>query len=98
MSLVLSRIHTCTGDAGTTAPGGASRTRETDPGSAAYADTDETDTDETDTAIGVVLALGDPEPLTRAVSARPRQDLFVLARRADAGGAGDLPWRPGDSR
>ncbi|MEU0935737.1 cob(I)yrinic acid a,c-diamide adenosyltransferase [Embleya sp. NPDC005971] len=87
MSLVLSRIYTRTGDAGTTALGDNSRTRKTDPRLAAYADTDETNA-----AIGVVLALGDPEPQTRAVLAQLQHDLF------DVGADLCAPIAEGDTR
>lgn len=87
MSLVLSRIYTRTGDAGTTALGDNSRTRKTDPRLAAYADTDETNA-----AIGVVLALGDPQPQTRAVLAQLQHDLF------DVGADLCAPIAEGDTR
>src|SRR6266487_4199258 len=51
--VVLSRIYTRTGDAGTTALGDGSRTAKTDPRLAAYADVDEANC-----AIGVAVTTG----------------------------------------
>jgi cob(I)alamin adenosyltransferase len=51
--VVLSRIYTRTGDAGTTALGDGSRTAKTDPRLAAYADVDEANS-----AIGVAVTTG----------------------------------------
>jgi cob(I)alamin adenosyltransferase len=69
--VVLSRIYTKTGDAGTTALGDMSRSAKTDPRVAAYGDVDETNS-----AIGVALALGVlPDDVQRLLS-RIQNDLF----------------------
>jgi len=52
--VILSRIYTRTGDAGTTALGDFSRTSKNDPRLAAYAETDETNS-----VIGVAVAAGE---------------------------------------
>ncbi|HSA53553.1 MAG TPA: cob(I)yrinic acid a,c-diamide adenosyltransferase [Yinghuangia sp.] len=87
MSVVLSRIYTRTGDAGTTALGDNSRVRKTDSRLAAYADTDEANS-----AIGVALALGGLDEGTRAVLAEIQHDLF------DVGADLCTPVKEGESR
>lgn len=67
----LTRIYTRTGDDGTTALGDFSRTAKTDPRLAAYADVDEANS-----AIGVVLALGEPAAGIAAVLSRIQNELF----------------------
>ena len=69
--VVLSRIYTKTGDAGTTALGDMSRSAKTDPRVAAYGDVDETNS-----AIGVALALGDLPDDVRTLLSRIQNDLF----------------------
>ncbi|MFI0351367.1 cob(I)yrinic acid a,c-diamide adenosyltransferase [Actinomadura sp. 9N407] len=69
--VVLSKIYTRTGDAGTTDLGDMSRAAKTDPRLAAYADTEEANA-----AIGAAIALGSlPEPLV-ALLTRIQNDLF----------------------
>ena len=84
--VILSRIYTKTGDAGTTALGDMSRTSKTDPRLVAYADTDEANC-----AIGQVLA-GEPgrelEPDVAEVLRRVQNDLF------DVGADLCVPLRP----
>lgn len=87
MSVVLSRIHTRTGDAGTTALGDNSRVRKTDPRIVAYADTDETNA-----AVGVALALGGLDAELRTVLEGVQHDLF------DVGADLCAPIRAGESR
>lgn len=87
MSVVLSRIYTRTGDAGTTALGDNSRVRKTDPRIVAYADTDETNA-----AIGVALALGCLDVELRNVLEGVQHDLF------DVGADLCAPIRDGDER
>jgi cob(I)alamin adenosyltransferase len=62
MAVHLTRIYTKTGDDGTTALGDMSRVRKTDPRLSAYADVDELNS-----ALGVVLALGQPDDDVAAV-------------------------------
>lgn len=71
MSVVLSRIYTRTGDAGTTALGDNSRVRKTNSRLVAYADTDEANS-----VIGVVPALGGLDGDTCAVLEEIQHDLF----------------------
>ncbi len=71
MAVHLTRIYTKTGDDGTTALGDLSRVRKTDVRLVAYADVDEANS-----AIGVVLALGDPEPEVAALLRSVQNDLF----------------------
>ena len=71
MAVHLTRIYTKTGDDGTTALGDMSRVRKTDPRLAAYADVDELNS-----AIGVVLALGQPAGDVAAVLREVQNDLF----------------------
>ncbi len=71
MAVHLTRIYTKTGDDGTTALGDLSRVRKTDVRLVAYADVDEANS-----AIGVVLALGDPEPEVAALLHSVQNDLF----------------------
>ena len=71
MAVHLTRIYTRTGDDGTTALGDMSRVRKTGPRLAAYADVDEANS-----AIGVVLAIGQPEPELAELLRRVQNDLF----------------------
>jgi cob(I)alamin adenosyltransferase len=87
MSVVLSRIYTRTGDAGTTALGDNSRVRKTDPRIVAYADTDETNA-----AIGVALASGGLDADLREVLEGIQHDLF------DVGADLCTPVQDGDRR
>ncbi len=67
----LTRIYTRTGDDGTTALGDFSRTSKTDPRLEAYADVDEANS-----AIGVVLAVGEPAADLVEVLSRIQNELF----------------------
>ena len=67
----LTRIYTRTGDDGSTSLGDFSRTSKTDPRLEAYADVDEANS-----AIGVVLALGEPPAEIVAVLNRVQNELF----------------------
>ena len=71
MSVHLTRIYTKTGDDGTTALGDMSRVPKTSARLAAYADVDEANS-----AIGAVLALGQPADDVAAVLLRVQNDLF----------------------
>lgn len=73
MAVHLTRIYTKTGDDGTTALGDMSRTSKTGPRVAAYADVDEANS-----AIGVVLALGQPSADVAALLSTVQNDLFDL--------------------
>jgi cob(I)alamin adenosyltransferase len=73
MAVNLTRIYTRTGDDGTTGLSDFSRVSKTDPRLTAYADCDETNA-----ALGVVMALGAPEPDIAAVIARLQNELFDL--------------------
>jgi cob(I)alamin adenosyltransferase len=69
--VVLSRIYTRTGDAGTTALADGSRTAKTDPRLAAYADVDEANC-----AIGMAITFGElPADISRLLS-RVQNELF----------------------
>lgn len=67
----LTRIYTRTGDDGSTSLGDFSRTSKTDPRLEAYADVDEANS-----AIGVVLALGEPPAEMVPVLTRIQNELF----------------------
>ncbi|MEI2640833.1 MAG: cob(I)yrinic acid a,c-diamide adenosyltransferase [Candidatus Nanopelagicales bacterium] len=67
----LTRIYTRTGDDGSTALGDFSRTSKTDLRLEAYADVDEANS-----AIGVVLALGEPPAEVVEVLSRVQNELF----------------------
>ena len=67
----LTRIYTRTGDDGSTSLGDFSRTSKTDPRLEAYADVDEANS-----AIGVVLALGEPPAPVAPVLQRIQNELF----------------------
>lgn len=71
MAVHLTRIYTKTGDDGTTALGDMSRVPKTGARLAAYADVDETNS-----ALGVVLALGQPSDEVAAVLREVQNDLF----------------------
>ena len=71
MAVHLTRIYTKTGDDGTTALGDMSRVRKTSTRLGAYADVDEANS-----AIGVVLAVGDPDPGVAELLLRIQNDLF----------------------
>jgi cob(I)alamin adenosyltransferase len=73
MAVHLTRIYTRTGDDGTTGLSDFSRVSKTDPRLVAYADCDETNA-----ALGVVMALGSPEPDIAAVISRLQNELFDL--------------------
>lgn len=69
--VILSRIYTRTGDAGTTSLGDLSRTSKNDPRLVAYADTDETNS-----AIGVAVSCGGLDAEVVATLHRIQNDLF----------------------
>ena len=71
MAVHLTRIYTRTGDDGTTGLSDFSRVSKNDPRLVAYADCDETNA-----AIGVAVALGDPDERIRAVLRQIQNDLF----------------------
>ncbi|MGY2002358.1 cob(I)yrinic acid a,c-diamide adenosyltransferase [Blastococcus sp. SYSU DS1024] len=71
MTIRLTRIYTKTGDAGQTHLGDMSRVAKTDPRLVAYADVDEANS-----AIGVALALGNPEPELAGLLRSIQNDLF----------------------
>ncbi|GAA5080053.1 cob(I)yrinic acid a,c-diamide adenosyltransferase [Nocardia iowensis] len=71
VSVHLTRIYTRTGDDGTTGLSDFSRVAKTDPRLVAYADCDETNA-----AIGVAIALGQPEENLRGVLLQIQNDLF----------------------
>jgi cob(I)alamin adenosyltransferase len=82
--VVLSRIYTRTGDAGTTMLGDMSKAAKTDPRLAAYADVDEANC-----AIGTAIALGDVGAEVAGVLTRIQNELFDvgadLCRPREAG-------------
>ncbi|MFC6705826.1 cob(I)yrinic acid a,c-diamide adenosyltransferase [Flexivirga alba] len=69
--VILSRIYTRTGDAGTTALGDFSRTTKNDPRLAAYAETDETNS-----VIGLAVAAGELRPDLVTMLHRVQNELF----------------------
>ena len=71
MTVRLTRIYTKTGDDGSTALGDMSRVRKTSTRLVAYADVDEANS-----AIGVVLALGQPTDEVAALLRSVQNDLF----------------------
>jgi cob(I)alamin adenosyltransferase len=71
MAIHLTRIYTKTGDDGTTALGDMSRVPKTSRRLAAYADVDEANS-----SIGVVLALGEPDPEVSKLLLTVQNDLF----------------------
>ena len=71
MSVHLTRIYTRTGDDGTTGLSDFSRVSKNDTRLMAYADCDETNA-----ALGVALALGNPEPALAQVLRTIQNDLF----------------------
>ncbi|MEV6273600.1 cob(I)yrinic acid a,c-diamide adenosyltransferase [Nocardia sp. NPDC051832] len=71
MNVHLTRIYTRTGDDGTTGLSDFSRVSKNDPRLAAYADCDEANA-----ALGVAVALGNPEPEILAVLRQVQNDLF----------------------
>lgn len=71
MAVHLTRIYTRTGDDGTTGLSDFSRVSKNDPRLAAYADCDETNA-----AIGVALALGQPDEHMTLVLRQIQNDLF----------------------
>ncbi len=71
MAVHLTRIYTRTGDDGTTALGDMSRVRKTGARLAAFADVDEANS-----TLGVVLAVGRPEPEVAALLQQVQNDLF----------------------
>ena len=73
MAVHLTRIYTRTGDDGTTGLSDFSRVTKTDPRLIAYADCDETNA-----ALGLVVALGSPEPAVLDVIRRLQNELFDL--------------------
>ncbi|MVU78625.1 cob(I)yrinic acid a,c-diamide adenosyltransferase [Nocardia sp. ET3-3] len=71
MSVHLTRIYTRTGDDGTTGLSDFSRVAKTDPRLIAYADCDETNA-----ALGVAIALGQPDERMLGVLRSVQNDLF----------------------
>lgn len=71
MAIVLSRIYTRAGDDGTTALGNGARVPKTDPRLTAYSAVDEANA-----ALGVVLALGEPDEETAKTIRMMQHDLF----------------------
>jgi len=71
MAVHLTRIYTRTGDDGTSGLSDFSRVEKNDPRLIAYADCDEANA-----AIGVAVAVGQPEASLRAVLTRIQNDLF----------------------
>ncbi|MCV7151753.1 cob(I)yrinic acid a,c-diamide adenosyltransferase [Mycolicibacterium pyrenivorans] len=71
MAVHLTRIYTRTGDDGTTGLSDFSRVPKSDPRLAAYADCDETNA-----ALGVAVALGDPDKRILDVLRQIQNDLF----------------------
>ncbi|WP_109529185.1 MULTISPECIES: cob(I)yrinic acid a,c-diamide adenosyltransferase [Nocardia] len=71
MSVHLTRIYTRTGDDGTTGLSDFSRVDKTDPRLVAYADCDEANA-----ALGVAIALGQPDPALLGVLRQIQNDLF----------------------
>ncbi|BBX95688.1 cob(I)yrinic acid a,c-diamide adenosyltransferase [Mycobacterium lacus] len=71
MAIHLTRIYTRTGDDGTTGLSDFSRVPKTDPRLAAYADCDEANS-----AIGVAIALGEPDQRIRSILRQIQNDLF----------------------
>jgi cob(I)alamin adenosyltransferase len=71
MTVRLTRIYTKTGDAGETHLGDMSRVAKTDPRLAAFADVDEANS-----ALGVALALGQPEAAVADLLRSVQNDLF----------------------
>ncbi|WP_194817642.1 cob(I)yrinic acid a,c-diamide adenosyltransferase [Nocardia sp. XZ_19_385] len=71
MNVHLTRIYTRTGDDGTTGLSDFSRVSKNDPRLAAYADCDEANA-----ALGVAVALGNPEPEILVVLRQVQNDLF----------------------
>src|ERR1700746_3393498 len=71
MAVHLTRIYTRTGDDGTTGLSDFSRVSKTDQRLVAYADCDEANS-----AIGVAIALGNPDQETTGVLRRIQNDLF----------------------
>ncbi|MFC4564495.1 cob(I)yrinic acid a,c-diamide adenosyltransferase [Nocardiopsis mangrovi] len=71
--VVLSKIYTRTGDAGTTHLGDMSRAAKTDPRLAAYADVEEANA-----AIGTALAVGEIPDDIRTLLGRVQNELFDL--------------------
>jgi cob(I)alamin adenosyltransferase len=71
MAIHLTRIYTRTGDEGTTALGDMSRVSKTDARLAAYADVDEANS-----ALGVVIALGNPSAEITELLLSVQNDLF----------------------
>ncbi|CDO89927.1 cob(I)yrinic acid a c-diamide adenosyltransferase [Mycobacterium triplex] len=71
MAVHLTRIYTRTGDDGTTGLSDFSRVSKNDPRLVAYADCDEANA-----AIGVAIALGQPDPEIAGVLRQVQNDLF----------------------
>jgi cob(I)alamin adenosyltransferase len=71
MAVHLTRIYTRTGDDGSTGLSDFSRVSKNDPRLEAYADCDETNA-----AIGVAVALGEPDDRIRSVLRQIQNDLF----------------------
>lgn len=89
--VVLNRIYTKTGDAGTTALGSGERVSKTSPRIAAYGTVDETNA-----AIGMVrLHLPGTDPSVDAMMARIQNDLFDLGADLCVPDRGEkLPYEP----
>lgn len=71
MAVHITRVYTRTGDDGTTGLSDFSRVPKTDPRLVAYADVEEANA-----AIGVAIALGEPDEAVRATLLRIQNDLF----------------------
>ncbi len=87
--VVLSRIYTRTGDAGTTALGDGSRTAKTDPRLAAYADVDEANC-----AIGVAVTTGGLSADMVSLLVRIQNELFDVGADLCNPVAPDPPYPP----
>ncbi|TQN32601.1 ATP:cob(I)alamin adenosyltransferase [Haloactinospora alba] len=87
--VVLSKIYTRGGDAGSTALGDMSRTTKTDPRLVAYADVEEANA-----AIGTALALGDVPEEIRALLGRVQNELFDLGADLSCPVTDDPPYPP----
>jgi cob(I)alamin adenosyltransferase len=87
--VVLSRIYTRTGDAGTTALGDGSRAAKTDPRLAAYADVDEANS-----AIGVAVTTGGLAADITSLLIRIQNELFDVGADLCNPIAQDPPYPP----
>ena len=85
----LTRIYTRTGDAGTSRLADGTSIAKTDPRLAAYADCDETNA-----ALGLVLALGQPEDRLAGLVRRIQNELFDVGADLATPVVADPPWTP----